>query len=96
MLGLLAVGSGRLLLLTAHFDYKGTVRLQEDVRESSAQPGYVIEQMRAGDETVQGLGMHDTTDLFADTETIAAHCESWPPWCVGGFVKAQLFGEQPS
>ena len=39
------------------------MRLQEEVRESSARSGYFIEQMGAGGETVQGLGMLETTDL---------------------------------
>ena len=59
MLGVLAVFSGFLLLLIALFNQKGTARLQEEVREASARSGYFIEQMRAGGETVQGLGMHD-------------------------------------
>ena len=59
MLGLLAVGSGCLLLLIALFNQKGTARIQEEAREASARSGYFIEQMRAGGETVQGLGMQD-------------------------------------
>ena len=59
ILGVLAVLSGCLLLLIALFNQKGTARLQEELRESSARSAYFIEQMRAGGETVQGLGMHD-------------------------------------
>ena len=59
MLGLMAVGSGCLLLLLALLNQKGTASLQEDAREAMARAGYFIEQMRAGGETVQGLGMHD-------------------------------------
>ena len=59
MLGLLAVGSGCLLLLLALLNQKGTANLQEEAREATARAGYFIEQMRAGGETVQGLGMHD-------------------------------------
>ena len=59
ILGVLAVLSGCLLLLIALFNQKGTARLQEEVRDASARSGYFIEQMRAGGETVQGLGMHD-------------------------------------
>ena len=59
MLGLLAVGSGCLLLLIALLNQRGTARPQEEVREASARSWYFIEQMRAGGETVQGLGMHD-------------------------------------
>ena len=59
MLGLLAVFSGCLLLLIALLNQRGTARLQEDLLEASARSGYFIEQMRAGGETVQGLGMQD-------------------------------------
>ena len=59
MLGLLAVGSGCLLLLIALLNQRGTATPQEEVREASARSWYFIEQMRAGGETVQGLGMHD-------------------------------------
>ena len=59
ILGVLAVLSGCLLLLIALFNQKGTARLQEEAREASARSAYFIEQMRAGGETVQGLGMHD-------------------------------------
>ena len=59
MLGLLAVGSGCLLLLIALLNQRGTARPQEEVREASARSWYFIEQMRAGGETVQGLGMQD-------------------------------------
>ena len=59
MIGLLAVFSGCLLLLIALLNQKGTARLQEDLREASARSGYFIDQMRAGGETVKGLGMQD-------------------------------------
>ena len=59
ILGVLAVLSGCLLLLIALFNQKGTARLQEETREASARSAYFIEQMRAGGETVQGLGMQD-------------------------------------
>ena len=59
LLGVLAVFSGCLLVLIALFNQKGTARLQVELREASARSGYFIEQMRAGGETVQGLGMHD-------------------------------------
>ena len=59
MLGVLAVLSGCLLLLIALLNQKGTASLQEELRGASARSGYFIEQMRAGGETVQGLGMQD-------------------------------------
>ena len=59
LLGVLAVLSGCLLLLIALFNQKGTARLQEEVRDASVRSAHFIEQMRAGGETVQGLGMHD-------------------------------------
>ena len=59
MLGLLAISSGCVLLVLALLNQKGTAKLQEQAREASDQSGYFIEQMRAGGETVQGLGMHD-------------------------------------
>ena len=59
MLGVLALFSGCLLLLIALFNQRGTARLQEEARGASARAGHFIEQMRAGGETVQGLGMHD-------------------------------------
>ena len=58
-LGVMAVFSGCLLLVIALLNQKGTARLQEDLREASGRSGYFIEQMRAGGETVQGLGMQD-------------------------------------
>ena len=59
MLGVLAVLSGCLLLLIALLNQKGTASLQEELGRASARSGYFIEQMRAGGETVQGLGMQD-------------------------------------
>ena len=59
MLGVLAVLSGCLLLLIALLNQKGTASLQEELGRASGRSGYFIEQMRAGGETVQGLGMQD-------------------------------------
>ena len=59
MLGLLAVLSGCLLLLVALLNQAGTAGLQREVGEAAARSGTFVEQMRAGGETVQGLGMHD-------------------------------------
>ena len=59
LLGVLAACSGGLLLLVALFNQMGTSRLQQEAREATVRSGHFIEQMRAGGETVQGLGMHD-------------------------------------
>ena len=59
LLGVLAACSGCLLLLVALFNQMGTSRLQQEAREATVRSGHFIEQMRAGGETVQGLGMHD-------------------------------------
>ena len=59
LLGLLAVAAGCLLLLLALFNQMGTARLQREVGEATARSGFFVDQMRAGSETVQGLGMHD-------------------------------------
>ena len=59
LLGLLAVFSGCLLILIALLNQSGTAGLQRQVAEASARSGYFIEQMRAGGETVRGLGMYD-------------------------------------
>ena len=57
MLGLLAVFAGCLLLLIALLNQAGTANVQREAGETAARSGYLIEQMRAGGETVQGLGM---------------------------------------
>ena len=59
LLGLLAVFSGCLLVLIAVLNQAGTANLQREVAEASARSRYFIEQMRAGGETVRGLGMYD-------------------------------------
>ena len=59
LLGLLAVFSGCLLILIALLNQAGTANLQREVTEASIRSGYSIEQMRAGGETVRGLGMYD-------------------------------------
>ena len=60
MLGLLAVLSGCLLLLLALANQARTGRLQAELGEANARSAHFIEQMRAGSETVRGLGMEDT------------------------------------
>ena len=57
MLGLLAVLSGCLLVANALAGRYRTARLQEQLWESSTRAAFFIEQMRAGGETVHGLGM---------------------------------------
>ena len=59
MLGVLAVFSGCLLLLLALINQARTSRLQAEVGEATARSAHFIEQMRAGSETVRGLGMQD-------------------------------------
>ncbi len=58
-LGLLAVFSGCLLLLIALVNQARTGRLQGELREATARSAHFVEQMRAGSETVRGLGMQD-------------------------------------
>ena len=59
MLGLLAVFSGVLLGGIALLNQAGTSSIQMEVGEASARSATFIEQMRAGGETVQGLGMQN-------------------------------------
>ena len=59
MLGLLAVFSGLLLLLIALLNQLGTSKIQGEAGEAAARSAHFVEQMRAGSETVQGLGMQD-------------------------------------
>ncbi len=60
MLGLLAVSSGILLLGLALMNQARTGRLQKEAGEASARAFQLTEQMRAGGETVRGLGMRGT------------------------------------
>ena len=57
LLGLLAVFSGVLLMVLALLNQMRTARLQAEAGEASAHAFVLTEQMRAGGETVQGLGM---------------------------------------
>ena len=59
MLGALAVFSGMLLLLIALLNQARTARLQHEVSEAHNRSAHFVEQMRAGSETVHGLGMQD-------------------------------------
>ncbi len=59
LLGLLAVFSGLLLLVIALLNQLGTSRIQVEAGEAAARSAHFVEQMRAGSETVQGLGMQD-------------------------------------
>ena len=59
LLGLLAVFSGLLLLLIALCNQLGTSKIQSEAGEAAARSAHFVEQMRAGSETVQGLGMQD-------------------------------------
>ena len=58
MFGVLAIFSGCLLFLVALLNQAGTATLAREVGEASARSAHFVEQMRAGSETVQGLGMH--------------------------------------
>ena len=57
--GVLAVFSGCLLLLLALINQARTGRLQGELGEATARSAHFVEQMRAGSETVRGLGMQD-------------------------------------
>ena len=57
MLGLLAVFSGVLLLVLALLNQGRTAGLQREAGEASARAFLLTEQIRAGGETVRGLGM---------------------------------------
>ena len=59
MLGVLAVFSGTLLLGLTLINQARTGRLQQEAIEATAHSEHFIEQVRAGGETVQGLGMLD-------------------------------------
>ena len=59
MLGVLAVFSGFLLLAVALINQARTGALQREAGEATAHATHFIEQVRAGGETVQGLGMLD-------------------------------------
>ena len=61
MLGMLAVSSGALLLALALLNQARTSRLQGEAGEASARAAHVVEQVRAGGETVRGLGMRSAT-----------------------------------
>ena len=60
MLGALAVFSGILLLLIALINQARTARLQLELGDAHNRSALFVEQMRAGSETVAGLGMQDT------------------------------------
>ena len=59
MLGALAVFSGVVLLLIALLNQARTVQLQWEVGEAHHRSALFVEHMRAGSETVHGLGMQD-------------------------------------
>jgi len=60
LLGLLAVVAGVLLLILALVNSVRTSRLQAAAGETAARAFHFTEQMRAGGETVRGLGMRST------------------------------------
>ena len=57
LLGVLALFSGMLLLVLALLNQARTARLQAEAGEAAARAGHFVEQVRAGAETVRGLGM---------------------------------------
>ena len=57
LLGVLAVVSGVLLVALALANSARTARLQAAAGEAAARAGHFVEQLRAGAETVRGLGM---------------------------------------
>ena len=57
MLGLLAVFAGVLLLALALLNSARTERFQREAGEAAARAGHFVQQVRAGGETVRGLGM---------------------------------------
>ena len=57
LLGVLAVVSGVLLVALALVNSARTSRLQAAAGEAAARAGHFVEQLRAGGETVRGLGM---------------------------------------
>lgn len=59
ILGVFAIFSGCLLLLLALLNQARTGKLELEVGEAMAHSSLFIEQMRAGSETVKGLGMQD-------------------------------------
>ena len=59
LLGVLAVFSGCLLLVIALVNQARTGALQREAGVATAESAHFIEQVRAGGETVQGLGMLD-------------------------------------
>ena len=59
MLGLLATVSGVLLIGIALLNQASTANVQKEAHEAAVISNYFVEQMRAGGETVQGLGMQD-------------------------------------
>ena len=68
MMGLLAVVAGVLLLVLALLNQARTAGLQRESGEASVRATHFVEQVRAGGETVRGLGMRDK--VLARTEEL--------------------------
>ena len=68
MLGMLAVVSGVLLLALALLNQARTTGLQRESGEASVRAAHFVEQVRAGGETVRGLGMREA--VLARTEAL--------------------------
>ncbi len=59
MLGLLAIFAGVLLLVIALLNQARTAALQRESGEAMARAAYFVDRVRAGGETVRGLGMRE-------------------------------------
>ena len=65
LLGVLAVLAGMLLVSLALMNSVRTARLQAAAGEAATRAGHFVEQLRAGAETVRGLGMRPTATVRA-------------------------------
>ena len=83
LLGALAVAAGIMLLALALLNSARTARLQAGAGEAAARAAHFVEQVRAGGETVRGLGMRGAAIARAGTLRDAA---------LGGTVAASDWG----
>ena len=72
LLGALAVAAGIMLLALALLNSARTARLQAGAGEAAARAAHFVEQVRAGGETVRGLGMRGAAIARAGTLRNAA------------------------
>ena len=72
MMGLLAVASGVILLTLALLNQARTSALQRESGEATARAAHFVERLRAGGETVRGLGMREAVlARTAELRTVA-------------------------